>query len=76
MTKRELLGPDWLEEEEFAKARGAAVSTLQKERSKDPYTGPPFMKDGQDIYYSVIGFRQWLADNIQQQMPTRSLRRR
>lgn len=60
MTKKELLGDDFLPEEEFAKLRGVKISTLQTERSRDPYVGPPFHPDGRRIYYSASGFREWL----------------
>lgn len=60
MTQKELLGDDWIPEQEMAKLRKKTVSTLQTERARKPYMGPPCTKDGRDVYYSVTGYREWL----------------
>ncbi len=60
MTQKELLGDDWIPEEEFAKHRNKTVSTLQTERGRKPYLGPPYTKDGRTVLYSASGYREWL----------------
>jgi hypothetical protein len=60
MTQKELLGDDWIPEEDFAKLRKKKISTLQTERGRKPYKGPPYTKDGREVFYSASGYREWL----------------
>lgn len=76
MTLKELLGPDWIPQEEFAKLRNLELSTLAKERAKKPYQGPPFSKDGQQIFYSATGYREWLENRKKGEDEARQRRRR
>jgi hypothetical protein len=43
---------------EMAKIRGKTVRTQRAERQRGE--GPPYVKDGKKIYYSVAGYRDWL----------------
>jgi hypothetical protein len=56
-SNNELLA-GYLTDEEMAKRRGLAVRTLRTERQRGD--GPPYVKDGKKIFYSITGFREWL----------------
>lgn len=49
----------WIGEEAFARQRGLSVHSLRAERRRPD--GPPYTKDGPRVFYSVQGFRLWLA---------------
>jgi len=55
-------------DDEMAKLRGVTQRTLRAERQRGD--GPPYVKDGWKIYYSVAGFREWLKSRERQ--PVRS----
>jgi hypothetical protein len=51
----------WLTEKEMAKERRKSERALRAERQRRD--GPPWTKDGQQILYSVEGYRAWLVAN-------------
>jgi hypothetical protein len=48
----------YLPEAGMAQARKLTPRTLRAERQRG--NGPPYVKDGQKIYYPLAGFREWL----------------
>lgn len=74
MTQKDLLGDDWIPEEEFAKIVGVGVSTLQAQRSRKQ--GPPAAKHGKNWFYSRIAYREWMQKQISDSSEHRSRRRR
>ena len=63
-----LFWDDYLSDGDMAKLRGVKERTLRAERLRGD--GPPYVKDGRRIYYSVPGFREWLKARLKQ--PVRS----
>lgn len=51
----------YVAEAEYARQRGVSVRLLQRERRARQ--GPPFVKVGTAVYYSVEGIREWLRAN-------------
>jgi hypothetical protein len=45
-------------EAEMARIRKKTQRTLRSERQRGE--GPPYVRDGKKIYYSLAGFRDWL----------------
>lgn len=74
MTQKELIGDDWIPEEEMAKLRNKTSGTLKKERCLGG--GPPWTKDGRMILYSRIGYREWLEKKSVSDNKTPQPRRR
>lgn len=58
----------YLTDDVMAKLRGVTERTLRAERQRG--NGPPYVKDGWRIYYSLDGFRDWLKSRERQ--PVRS----
>jgi hypothetical protein len=59
----ELFG-DYLTDKQLAKKRRKTPRTLRAERQRGD--GPPYVKDGQNILYSIPGFREWLRKKERQ----------
>lgn len=74
MTRKELLGDDWMSEEEMAAAREMKVESLRAERARG--YGPPCSKDGRTTWYSRTGYREWMEKRLSGQDSLRSRRRR
>jgi hypothetical protein len=55
-------------EVEIARVRKVTRRTLRAERQRGE--GPPYLRDGKRIYYSLDGFREWLKSLERQ--PVRS----
>lgn len=53
---------------EMARLRGVTQRTLRAERQRGD--GPPYVKDGWRVYYSVAGFREWFK--ARERQPVRS----
>lgn len=62
MTQKELMGDDWISDEEMAELRGLKPSTLAAERTRGD--GPPFAKDGRKVWYSRIAYREWMEKQV------------
>ena len=54
----------YVPEQAVADARNTALRTLRAERQRGD--GPPWVKDGKKILYSVEGFRAWLKSRERQ----------
>ena len=56
--------PDLLEgyvpDAEYCEVR--RISKRQAQRERAARAGPPWVRLGREIYYSIRGFREWLAD--------------
>jgi hypothetical protein len=63
-----LLLDDYLPDGDMAKLRGVKERALRAERLRGD--GPPWVKDGRRIFYSVSGYREWLKARLKQ--PVRS----
>jgi hypothetical protein len=55
-------------ETEMARIRKVTQRTLRAERQRGE--GPPYVRDGKRVYYSLEGFREWLKSRERQ--PVRS----
>jgi hypothetical protein len=51
----------WLPDAEMAKARGKAIRAQREERQRGE--GPPWTRDGREVFYNIEGYRKWLAAN-------------
>lgn len=51
----------YIPEAEYARQRGVSVRLLRSERKARK--GPPFVKVGGAVYYSIEGIREWLRAN-------------
>lgn len=60
---------DYLPDSEMAKRRGVTVRTQRAERQRGD--GPPWVRDGQKIYYPIVGYRDWLK--ARERQPVRSV---
>lgn len=48
----------YISREEYARQRGFSLRSEHKERARR--AGPPFIKIGQKVYYSIAGIKDWL----------------
>ena len=62
----------YIDEAEMSRIRQRPVRMLRIERQRSE--GPPFLKDGHRIYYSIDGFRDWLKSR--ERLPVRRLPQR
>lgn len=74
MTKKELVGDDWISEEEMAKVLGITLPSLRSSRARGK--APPSSPLGKERWYSVSQLREWMAKRATEESAPRSRRRR
>jgi hypothetical protein len=63
----------WLSDEQMAKARDKSTRTQRTERQLG--IGPPWTRDGPNVFYSIERYREWLTANEHGQLKPQQRKR-